>query len=197
MADTHGDSRKGWIGVDLDGVLAEYTTWKGADHIGAPIVAMVARMCKWHAAGQTVKVMTARVSPNKADSAKCREYIVLWCQEHLGFVPEITHEKDHLMVALWDDRVVQMEPNTGLRIDEKLQTRVAELERERDEALAKVAELEALLALRTAGIKEALSTTSVADMRVPLIGCMMRRLPLTDEDRKWAEEAIAKLKDGA
>ena len=31
-------------------------------------------------------------------------------------------------------------------------------------------------------------------VRVPLIGCMMRRLPLTDEDRKWAEEAIAKLK---
>jgi len=75
--------------------------------------------------------------------------------------------------------------------------RLTNMTRERDEALAKVAELEALLALRTAGIKEALSTTSVADMRVPLIGCMMRRLPLTDEDRKWAEEAIAKLKGGA
>lgn len=27
----------GWIGVDLDGTLAEYTGWKGVEHIGEPI----------------------------------------------------------------------------------------------------------------------------------------------------------------
>jgi hypothetical protein len=41
------------------------------------------------------------------------EFIQDWCYIHLGFVPEITHEKDHLMLNLFDDRVVQVEPNTG------------------------------------------------------------------------------------
>jgi len=27
---------KGWVGVDLDGTLAHYDGWKGADHIGEP-----------------------------------------------------------------------------------------------------------------------------------------------------------------
>lgn len=27
------NARDGWIGVALDGTLAEYTEWKGADHI--------------------------------------------------------------------------------------------------------------------------------------------------------------------
>lgn len=27
---------QGWIGVDLDGTLAEYHGWKGAEHIGQP-----------------------------------------------------------------------------------------------------------------------------------------------------------------
>lgn len=33
--------RKPWVGLDLDATLAEYHGWKGADHIGAPIPAMV------------------------------------------------------------------------------------------------------------------------------------------------------------
>lgn len=42
-----------------------------------------------------------------------REYIAEWCEKNLGFIPEIVHEKDHLMLQLFDDRVVQVEPNTG------------------------------------------------------------------------------------
>ena len=45
------------------------------------------------------------------------------------------------MVALWDDRVVQMEPNTGLRIDEKLQKRIATLEDLYGTALLRLQEL--------------------------------------------------------
>lgn len=30
-----------WVGVDLDGMLAYYVGWKGADHIGPPILAML------------------------------------------------------------------------------------------------------------------------------------------------------------
>ena len=62
-----------------------------------------------------------------------------------------------------------------------------EAERERDEALAKLTE-------RDAGIRDALAATTIGGMRAPLIGCTMRRLSVSVEDRKWAEDA---LKDGA
>jgi hypothetical protein len=54
-------STQGWIGVDLDGTLAHYDGWKGADHIGEPIPAMVERVKRWLAEGKTVKIFTARV----------------------------------------------------------------------------------------------------------------------------------------
>jgi hypothetical protein len=54
-------SSNGWIGVDLDGTLAHYDGWKGADHIGAPIPAMVERVKGWLTEGKTVRIFTARV----------------------------------------------------------------------------------------------------------------------------------------
>lgn len=112
--DTHGDaSGQEWIGIDLDGTLAEYNGWKGADHIGKPIKPMIDRV---KAMDMPVKIMTARVAPGKADSAECRKHVEAWVKEHLGDGIEVTHEKDHLMKELWDDRAVQVEPNTGLHV---------------------------------------------------------------------------------
>ena len=54
---------------------------------------------------------------------RASDYIRAWCAVNLGFIPEITHQKDYLMLALFDDRVVQVEPNTGRvlgRIPEEL-----------------------------------------------------------------------------
>lgn len=48
-------SAGGWIGVDLDGTLAEYGGWKGADHIGAPVPAMLARVRAWLADAERAK----------------------------------------------------------------------------------------------------------------------------------------------
>jgi hypothetical protein len=115
-------THKGWIGVDLDGTLAEYTTWKGSDHIGAPIPKMLERVKAWLAAGQEVRIFTARVSPaaaalngEKMDDIVGR--IHAWCTEHVGRPLAVTHEKDMAMVQLWDDRAVQIVPNTGDRAD--------------------------------------------------------------------------------
>lgn len=109
---------KGWIGVDLDGTLAEYHGWVQPDHIGAPIPKMVERVKQWHAKGITVKIMTARVSvahqlPVVVPAIKA------WVKEHVGIddIP-ITCKKDLGMVELWDDRAVQVVPNTGLSIEE-------------------------------------------------------------------------------
>lgn len=47
-------------------------------------------------------------------------FIVDWCARNLGFIPEITHEKNHLMVNLYDDRVTQVVPNRGITLEDAL-----------------------------------------------------------------------------
>lgn len=47
-----------------------------------------------------------------------KQIVEFWCEKHLGFVPEITHEKDHLMIMLFDDRVKQVIPNEGLLVED-------------------------------------------------------------------------------
>ena len=117
----------GWIGVDLDGTLAEYTGWKGADHIGAPVPAMVERVKSWLAEGKDVRIFTARVwfprngcGAERWDEATAAHFAIeRWCREHIGRSLPITCEKDYGMVELWDDRAVQVIPNTGQRADGK------------------------------------------------------------------------------
>jgi hypothetical protein len=103
-------SGNGWIGVDLDGTLAEYGGWKGAGSIGAPIPAMVERVKAWLASGQEVRIFTARVSDGEQET---RIRIMEWCKEHIGQPLPITNVKDYEMVELWDDRAVQVEFNMG------------------------------------------------------------------------------------
>ena len=115
----------GWIGVDLDGTLAHYDGWQGETHIGEPIAPMVARVKAWIAAGTTVKIVTARVSPGINRDGTYREIGAFrkaldeWCEQHLGARLAVTHSKDFSMIELWDDRAVQVIPNTGLRADGK------------------------------------------------------------------------------
>jgi hypothetical protein len=105
----------GWIGVDLDGTIAHYDGWKGPAHIGAPIPAMVERVQAWLKAGRQVKIFTARVGPQKDvnDIIRAREAIVKWCQVHIGQELEITATKDFACVEIYDDRAIQVIPNTG------------------------------------------------------------------------------------
>lgn len=112
----------GWIGVDLDGTLAEYTTWKGSAHIGAPVPAMLARVKAWLAEGKDVRILTARASPGAIEANNETLGLVVgrinsWCQTHLGRTLPVTCEKDFRMAELWDDRCVQVIPNTGQRAD--------------------------------------------------------------------------------
>ena len=52
----------GWIGVDLDGTLAQYGGWNGG-LIGDPVPLMLQRVKEWIADGKDVRIMTARVAP--------------------------------------------------------------------------------------------------------------------------------------
>lgn len=108
----------GWIGVDFDKTLAEYTKWVAADDLGKPILPMVNRVKRWLRTGYTVKIFTARVwhdgSPARLlDAIKAEAAIRAWCERHLGQQLEVTNVKDIHMIELWDDRCVQMFPNTG------------------------------------------------------------------------------------
>lgn len=102
----------GWIGVDLDGTLAEYGGWQGPEHIGAPIPLMMDRVRAWIAAGKTVKIFTARACiPDQIAP------VVAWLERHGLAGIEVTNRKDFTMVELWDDRAIQVVMNTGRRVD--------------------------------------------------------------------------------
>jgi hypothetical protein len=107
--------KRGWIGVDLDGTLAEYEKWEGATVLGAPIPAMVERVKRWLAEGWEVRIFTARAYPEvgRENHDEVIAAIEDWCQEHVGHVMPVTCVKDFRMVELWDDRAVSVEPNTG------------------------------------------------------------------------------------
>jgi len=107
-------SGRGWIGVDLDGTLAEYDHWRGAGHIGAPVPVMVERVKAWLGEGREVRIFTARISTRSIDE-RVRVFgaIEAWCREHVGQVLPVTCIKDFAMIELWDDRAVTVEVNTG------------------------------------------------------------------------------------
>lgn len=64
-----------------------------------------------------------------------RNFIEVWCAKNLGFVPEITHEKDHLMLELYDDRVKQVIPNEGVLVEDKLQRAWEEVARHKQQCV--------------------------------------------------------------
>lgn len=116
-------SQAPWIGVDLDGTLAYYDSWKGASHIGDPVPQMLARVKAWLAEGTEVRIFTARVSNAEGNRAtesveEIRKAIQDWTEKHVGVRLRVTCEKDFGMVELWDDRCVQVQPNAGVPVHE-------------------------------------------------------------------------------
>jgi hypothetical protein len=124
---------KGHRLVDLDGTLAHYTEWKGAEHIGEPVKPMLEKVRQWLEAGQDVRIFTARVFPVTSFEAvnsfvlakrdpQTREeeaqvaglHIREWCVKHLGQVLPITCRKDMSTIEIYDDRAVGVMLNKGI-----------------------------------------------------------------------------------
>lgn len=122
----------GWIGVDLDGCLAEYHGWQKDGSIGPPVPRMVERVKKWISEGKQIKIFTARVCTllersgesgevATVEFAKRQEGLIeVWCLEHIGQVLPVTCVKDFGMIELWDDRCIQVIPNVGICLDDVL-----------------------------------------------------------------------------
>ena len=111
---------KEWIGVDLDGTLAQYDGYKGPGVIGEPVPKMLARVKDMLAAGKNVKIFTARVAFNKTGSPIAREAIKRWTKKHFGAPLEAVSEKDPDMTELLDDRATQVVRNQGVLVQDQL-----------------------------------------------------------------------------
>ena len=110
-----------WIGVDLDGTLAHYESGQYPE-IGEPIEPMLKRVHDWLDAGREVRILTARAAHGEEDI----ERVTAWL-EKVGLPRlQVTCQKDPDMEVLWDDKVVQVRPNTGEPIvDQFLQESLA------------------------------------------------------------------------
>jgi len=108
-----------WIGVDLDGTLAEYDKWCGPSHIGKPISKMVDRVKRWLKDGKDVQILTARVHKDNPGKVESELAINLWTKRVFGKSLKTRADKDLNMIELWDDRCIQLLTNTGERVDGK------------------------------------------------------------------------------
>lgn len=105
-----------WIGCDLDGTIAHYGSGHLPGQIGAPIAPMVDRMRGYLAQGYEVRIVTARVThdPEGVEQRAIGD----WTERHVGVRLKATASKDYSMVRLYDDRAVQVVPNTGMTLEE-------------------------------------------------------------------------------
>jgi len=105
----------GWVGVDLDGTLAEYHGWQGDTYIGPALLPMVMRIRDLLARGIEVRVVTARVDQmhTRQEILDATKRIQTWCLENIGMSLPVTCAKDRQMSVLFDDRAVRVVSNVG------------------------------------------------------------------------------------
>ena len=133
-----------WVGFDLDGTLAEHGKYQGHTHIGPMIPKMKEILLECIRQGFRVKIMTARMS--HADSRdEARVVIQDWLEANGLPRLEVTCKKDYKMIRLYDDRAVQVIPNTGVTLEEvvkDLMTENAALKDQLSEADFRLASLD-------------------------------------------------------
>lgn len=95
-----------WIGVELEGTLAEYND-RFPNQIGEPVNAMLLRVKGWLNEGKTVKVLSHRAKAGSSNYEVNR-----WLREQgLGMLEVVPLEKD--MQSFWGARAVRVELNDG------------------------------------------------------------------------------------
>ena len=106
------------IAVDLDGTLAHYDTWRGIDHIGEPISLMVSRVKRWIEEGHEVVIFTARIDSPQDSYAVAR--IEKWLEAAGLPRLKVTNVKERDFNVFYDDRCVQVHPNTGELVTQRV-----------------------------------------------------------------------------
>ena len=108
----------GWVGFDLDGTIAQYTEFKGWQHIGDPVPGFIYLIKKLRAAGITCKIFTARCSAESRaidglTFEQVEKVIQDWTEKYIGERLPVTAEKGCSMIFFFDDSAVQVDKNTG------------------------------------------------------------------------------------
>jgi hypothetical protein len=142
--------RRGWIAFDLDGTLAFYDEWRRWDDIGSPIMPMIYRVRRLLGEGHDVRIMTARIglplwigtaAPKYSETPHRKCYLTgevfsdammeravqHWTETHVGARLPVQCYKDLHMIELWDDRAIQVEPNTGRTVFDEFEAEVSAL----------------------------------------------------------------------
>lgn len=105
------DDGKPWVGFDFDGTLCVYPYYEPATH-GANLERMVTTLRAFIDQGIKCKIVTARAAfPHQ------KKVVEDWMRENGisqdGAPLEVTDKKDYMMVCLFDDRAVTINPVTG------------------------------------------------------------------------------------
>tara|TARA_R110000803_G_scaffold83827_2_gene149872 strand:+ start:358 stop:675 length:318 start_codon:yes stop_codon:yes gene_type:complete len=100
------------IALDLDGTLAHYDKWRGVEHVGEPIPAMVKKLNDWVAQGHNVTLFTARVS-DAEEAPDAGHYIGKWILKHELPITEITCIKKKKFDLFVDDKAISVIKNEG------------------------------------------------------------------------------------
>lgn len=108
----------GCVAFDLDGTMAQYDGWKGEDHIGAPVEAMIKRVKQYLERGTKVVIFTARAADKEPDHPAIK-LIEEWSVNAVGQVLPITNEKTPDIVRIYDDRARQVIENKGTVVGEE------------------------------------------------------------------------------
>lgn len=109
------------IAVDLDGTLAYYVSGQYPE-IGEPIDVMYARVNEWLEEGHEVVIFTARASNGRKDIDQVKHWLKKYGLDEL----EVSCIKTTDIDEFWDDKAVQVIPNTGECIgNEKVQESAA------------------------------------------------------------------------
>ena len=107
---------KSVIAIDLDGTLAEAEEPYDPTRIGKPIPKMVNLVRKLIKQGKKVVIITARMNTQvhtKRQLIFTRKLIEHWAKKYIGKALPCTAEKHHSMAVIYDDRAIQVIPNTG------------------------------------------------------------------------------------
>lgn len=111
-------ARNGWIGVDLDGTLAEHV--RDMETIGKPVESMLARVKQWLTDGKRVRIFSARFCfPDSQWDQKQKKLLSSWCMEHglpSSLANSATATKDPQCIAIYDDRAVAIQRDTGFAL---------------------------------------------------------------------------------
>lgn len=110
------DRVKAWLADDLD--VRIFTARVGPATADECLAALIA-LSKLHAQGAGLTPFsTNHHLPQEYWDQYQRALIGRWCHAHLGVTLPITATKDFHMWQHWDDRCVQVVPNTGLTLIE-------------------------------------------------------------------------------